>query len=231
MAYRKIDPKSKQRLQDPEWLKNNILIMSVVEIGKLLDIHSDLVYYYLDKAEIPRAYTKIKHRFIEDIECKKCTRCDEWKPLTDFCKSIKTWDGLGSHCTLDRQKRYLEQNTPEARERILATRKRREKTDLEYKLRRRLRSRIWHVLVAGQKSISTMELLGCSIEELKSHLESQFVDGMSWENYGLNGWEIDHIKPCVSFILADPEEQKKCFHYTNLQPLWMADNRKKGGKL
>jgi len=53
---------------------------------------------------------------------------------------------------------------------------------------------------------------------------------MTRENHGKNGWEIDHIKPCVSFDLSKPEEQKKCFHYTNLQPLWKEDNLKKGNK-
>ena len=56
----------------------------------------------------------------------------------------------------------------------------------------------------------------------------KFVSGMSWENYGK--WHIDHIKPCASFNLLEEDEQKKCFHYTNLQPLWAKDNLKKGGK-
>ena len=72
-----------------------------------------------------------------------------------------------------------------------------------------------------------MELTGCSKEDLIKHLESQFTDGMTWENYG--EWHIDHIRPCCSFNLEDPEEQKTCFHWTNLQPLWAIDNMKKGG--
>lgn len=51
---------------------------------------------------------------------------------------------------------------------------------------------------------------------------------MSWDNFG--EWYIDHIKPCCSFDLTDIEQQKKCFHYTNLQPLWAIDNLKKSGK-
>ena len=50
---------------------------------------------------------------------------------------------------------------------------------------------------------------------------------MTWENHGQYGWHVDHIKPCALFDLTKIEEQKKCFHYTNLQPLWWRDNIKK----
>ena len=69
------------------------------------------------------------------------------------------------------------------------------------------------------------------MQTLKQHLESQFKDGMSWNNHGVKGWHIDHIKPCASFDLTDPEEQKKCFHFSNLQPLWWIDNLKKKDKI
>ena len=63
---------------------------------------------------------------------------------------------------------------------------------------------------------------------LQCYLEGKFTEGMTWENHGK--WHIDHIKPCCSFNLEDEEEQKKCFHYTNLQPLWATDNLVKSGK-
>ena len=68
------------------------------------------------------------------------------------------------------------------------------------------------------------ELLGCTFDELKKHLESKFSDGMNWNNYGRKGWHIDHIVPCCFFDLTRIDEQKKCFHYTNLQPLWAKTN-------
>jgi hypothetical protein len=52
---------------------------------------------------------------------------------------------------------------------------------------------------------------------------------MTRENHGI--WHIDHITPCTAFDLTDPEQQKKCFHYTNLQPLWASDNIRKGNKI
>jgi hypothetical protein len=97
------------------------------------------------------------------------------------------------------------------------------------KISGRVRSRLNEALraVMARKTSSTTILLGCSILELKSHLESLFREGMAWDNHGK--WHIDHIIPCSSFNLVDPAEQYKCFHYTNLQPLWAHDNLSKGG--
>lgn len=96
-----------------------------------------------------------------------------------------------------------------------------------------LRNRIYKLIKRnkGIKKCKTNELLGCTVWELRSHLEALFTNGMSWSNYGINGWHIDHIIPCISFDLTKEEDQKKCFHYTNLQPLWALDNMKKGTKI
>ena len=95
----------------------------------------------------------------------------------------------------------------------------------EYKLMSNMRKRIWHALKGGVKSDVTMSLIGCSIGELKNYIECQFVEGMTWGNYG--EWHVDHIRPCASFDFSDPEQQRVCFHFTNLQPLWAVDNFKK----
>lgn len=75
------------------------------------------------------------------------------------------------------------------------------------------------------------EITGCSTLELKYHFEKMFRDGMTWQNYGLGGWHIDHIKPRCKFNLVDEHELRVCYHYTNLQPLWEFENRAKGTKL
>lgn len=105
-------------------------------------------------------------------------------------------------------------------------------TDSAYKIMCNLRHRACSVIKTNKtyKNNTTQELLGCSVEELKMHLQSNFKPGMSWDNYGKAGWHIDHIKPCAKFNLLDAEEQKKCFHYTNLQPLWWYENLSKGAK-
>lgn len=107
-------------------------------------------------------------------------------------------------------------------------------TDIQYKLKKLLRARLYNALRRknAYKCKKTLDLLGCDLPTLKAHIELQFVDGMSWDNYNHETWHIDHIKPCNTFDLTDPEQQKQCFHYTNLRPLWAKDNleRPKDGR-
>ena len=79
------------------------------------------------------------------------------------------------------------------------------------------------------KNSKTYQILGCTFEEFKEHLQNKFTEGMSWDKVG-KYIHIDHIRPCSSFDLKNAEEQQKCFHYTNLQPLWATENLKKGSK-
>jgi Prasinovirus endonuclease VII len=101
------------------------------------------------------------------------------------------------------------------------------RSDPDDRLTRVAQSRIRDALKNGWKSARTCELLGCSIPELRQHLENQFRPGMTWENYG-PVWHIDHIKPCAKFNLTDPAQQRKCFHFSNLQPLFAIENIRKG---
>lgn len=103
----------------------------------------------------------------------------------------------------------------------------RKQTDINYKLRKTLRDRINAALRNNYKQTLSLELIGCTVEQLKKYLQKQFKQGMKWENHGMYGWHIDHIIPCVSFDLSRVEEQRKCFHYTNLQPLWANENLRK----
>jgi len=91
---------------------------------------------------------------------------------------------------------------------------------------KRLRNRMHKLLAGTVKSATTMELIGCSREKLIAHLEARFQPGMSWAER--RRIHIDHVVPCASFDLTDPEQQRACFHYTNLQPLWASDNLSKG---
>ena len=101
--------------------------------------------------------------------------------------------------------------------------------NINAKIRHNLRNRLWGALNAQRtrKNTSLEELIGCSIPILKSYIERQFLKGMNW-NAKIH---IDHKKPLISFNLTDLEQQKKAFHYSNLQPLWARDNLVKGSKI
>ena len=125
------------------------------------------------------------------------------------------------------QKEYLQTHKEERNKKS----RKRYSEDINFKILINLRNRINAVLKGNSKSKSTLELLGCTIHALRKHLQNQFTRGMNWDNCGLDGWEIDHIKPCASFDLSDPTQQKQCFFYKNLQPLWGEDNRSKADKI
>ena len=98
-------------------------------------------------------------------------------------------------------------------------------TDPLYKLTKNTRKMVSRYML-GEKSKRTQEIVGCTFEELKTYIESQFTEGMSWDNYGIDGWHVDHIKPLA--VANSQEEIISLNHYTNLQPLWALDNLKKG---
>lgn len=139
----------------------------------------------------------------------------------------------------DRQKEY---NKVNLKNNNLAQSKR-YKNDVNYKLRKLTTSRIYLLLSGVSKSKKTLELIGCSVEEFRQHIESLFSPEMTWENHG-EMWEIDHILPCALFDFTQDGHLEKCFHYSNHQPLFKTTeiaesfgytdqigNRNKGKKL
>jgi hypothetical protein len=79
------------------------------------------------------------------------------------------------------------------------------------------------------KKNKTFDIVGCTPEFLREYIEQKFTEGMSWDNYGRNGWHVDHIIP-LSSAKNESEIYKLC-HYTNLQPLWESENIKKSNKI
>jgi hypothetical protein len=178
---------------------------------------------------------KTAHKIESDVEYKSCSVCKEWKTLDLYGKQKDAWDGLKPRCKLCDNKIINEQirnklaNDPEFRKKYYEYQVKYKRDNVNVRLANNLRRRLNFTLKGISKSQSTLLLLGCSLEVLLGYLEKQFQPGMTWENYGK--WHVDHIKPCCKFDLNDPEEQKKCFHYTNLQPLWAKDNLNKSGRL
>jgi len=133
------------------------------------------------------------------------------------------------------KKSYVTKNKEKIREKSRQYKNMKYGTDPEYKLMSNYRSRLGKALRSQgvRKANKTRELIGCSILELKSHIESLFTENMNWTNhgYGSKKWHVDHIIPCSFFDLSDQTELKQCFHYSNLRPLWQADNLKKSDKI
>jgi hypothetical protein len=169
------------------------------------------------------------HEEKEGIIGKQCCTCKNWRPLTEYNKCKNHWDKLRVECVLCLSS-WRKKNRSVLNENHKKYEKERKKTDPNFKLIKTLRSRLNNAIKRknASKMTTTLELTGCTILELKKYLESKFKEGMTWQNHG--EWHIDHIRPCSIFDLTNEAEQKKCFHYTNLQPLWASENLSKGNR-
>ena len=151
---------------------------------------------------------------------KICSKCNESKDLLSFDKD-------------HRFNLYLADCKDCVKLKTNRNRNKRHNKDKNYRLIVTIRNRIKRVLNGIRKSDKSFNLVGCSLPELKLYLESKFLPGMTWDNhgYGDNCWHIDHVLPCAAFDLTKEEHQRKCFHYSNMQPLWQKDNLIKNDKL
>lgn len=184
-----------------------------------------------DKAYNKAHYRKHSPKEKVPVGHKKCSKCKGVKLFNEFNRRGAT--KLQSECKACRLLMYQEWRKSGGKEWENNYSKERKVTDPEYKLRSILRLRLLDALkrqLRGGKVSnhhSALFLIGCSIEELKEYLEEQFIEEMSWRNHG-KLWEIDHIIPCTWFNLEQIEEQQKCFHYTNLQPLFKSTKEVEG---
>lgn len=170
-------------------------------------------------------------------KCKKCRNEESSKNYKNkkeyYSKLRKIWYENNREKYLMYCQKYQQIPEVKTRRKILSRTRdnKRRKIDIKFRIKKNLRSRLWHALKGKTKSQNTMKLLGCDIDFLKKYLENKFLPGMSWKNYSYRGWHVDHIMPCDLFDLSKPKEQKRCFHYTNLQPLWAKDNISKNNKI
>lgn len=137
----------------------------------------------------------------------------------------KIWKDNNKERSIEYSKKYYQKNVERTKEYF----KNRYRTDSNYKTLHLLRCRIYYALKRVDKSVSTKKLLGCTVDKFKLHIESQFTEGMHWENQG--EWHLDHIVPCSYFDLSIKENQFICFNYKNLQPLWKDENMEKKATL
>jgi hypothetical protein len=187
---------------------------------------------------------------------KRCSKCKNIKETMCFTKQKQGFLGFKARCSecdkqYDKQfqiktnyranrdkttksilyrKNYIKNNIDWWRKYEREYRKCRRQEDMFFRIKGNLSARLADLINKKTYSTNTIELLGCNKDIFIKHIEQQFKEGMSWSNYGIKGWQIDHIKPLSSFDLTNEEELKNACHYTNLQPLWWSDNLKKGNK-
>jgi len=171
---------------------------------------------------------------------KKCRRCNIQKPLSEFYRNQTNSAGYDSYCKSCKRemwaKKYGGGRIKRNNERRNILEKRRTAADPRYKLNKNIGRAICDSLrdnhgISNKRGRKWESLVGFTLDELRAHLEKQFADGMSWDNYG--EWHIDHIIPIAAhnFRLPEHRDFKRCWSLSNLQPLWAKENHRKHAKI
>jgi len=182
-------------------------------------------------------YKEESGKYGRRAKCKACMRLESRRPEV----KERRRRSINKEKERATQKRYIEKNKQKHLEyqkqwRLENTEKLREmnkgyareyRKNPDYRLASNLSRRMRDALKYNKKNCSTVEYLGCTIEEFKIYAAKLFTEGMTWELYNQGKIEMDHILPCCSFDLSVEENRHKCFHYSNLRPLWTKDNRHK----
>jgi len=178
--------------------------------------------------------------------CKSCASADYKKNKEKRIKQVMARYEQNKDEILKQQKKYREKNRElieeiatkyrnKNKDKISKKRKERQKerynSDPDFKLTKMIRTFCFRVTnaVKEDKELRSLEYLGCSLAEFKAHIESQWQEGMTWENHSMHGWHIDHIKP-IDWFIKNSDDPWQANHYLNLQPLWAEENLSKGNK-
>ena len=178
-------------------------------------------YYSLNKEKIKKIKKKSEIKNKEKIKERRTKyRVENKEKIKEYGKKYR-----------EENPKKIENYRQKNKDKIKEYYSNKRKTDVKYRLIANYRCRIKNYLKFNKCSVktTTLEIVGLSSEELKIYIESKFLEGMTWENYGLHGWHIDHIIP-LSSVKTEDEIIKLC-HYTNLQPLWAKDNLSKHNKI
>ena len=195
--------KSARNLKHKEWLFKN------KEYCK--EYNKDYCLKNLDQIKIKRKnYKRLYYEKNKQYVINKC----------------KDYYYKNRHRIRQRVKNYYFQNRNKIIRNQLEYVKNRLKNNIRFKLGLNLRARIRFAIKNNSKKGSSINLLGCSVENFKKYIESLWKPGMSWNNWGNSKgkWQIDHVIPCMAFNLINSEEQKRCFNYKNQQPIWYEDH-------
>ena len=185
-----------------------------------------------------------KGKFGKESKCKECRSIcnkDNKEYRREYMKSYRESEKGKEYYTQNKEsinaksRQYHKDNKSQ----ILRQKKIYERIQLStnpnYRISKNLRCRTRQALNGISKSKSTMELLGCNIDEFKTHLQETAINNgyldFNINNYSSDEYHIDHIIPCASFDLTDSEQQKRCFHYSNQQILTSYENLSKSDKV
>jgi len=177
-------------------------------------------YYFENRDEIRAKHKKYRE---ENAEAIKITKKLEYQKNKDkYIQKAREWEERNPNARKTRK--YKDRKNERKRQRY--------SEDVLFKLSEKIRSSSARITnaIKRNKNLKSIKYLGCTLEELKTHIESQWQEGMTWENHGLHGWHIDHIKP-VDWYIKNSDDPWEANHYTNLQPLWAIDNIKKKNNL
>jgi hypothetical protein len=209
------DPKLRRKIRDKAWYKAN---KSKIKLQKKAYYN-----YNKDKIKLQKKYHCEINK--EKLKIKNKTYYESNKDKVKLQKKAY-YDS-----NKDKKKTYQKFYQKTNKDKVNSYVNNRLKTDIQFKLSHNLRARLRSAINRNFKAGSAVKDLGCSIEELKQHLESKFKPGMTWDNWTSNGWHIDHIKPLANFDLTNRQQLLEACHYTNLQPLWADENLSKGKKV
>jgi hypothetical protein len=189
-------------------------------------LHKEWVNRNIEKVKKNRHEWYLKHRVLS----KRIKLTEEQKKINRQ-KAWQYWYGKNKEKKILDNREWIKNNKERRRISSYNYTKKRRLNNINYKIACSLRARLNCAIKSNQKNGSAINDLGCTIDELKIYLEKQFKEGMSWENWGLRTWHIDHKIPLSKFNLSNRNEFLKACHYTNLQPLWWKENLTKNDKI
>lgn len=176
------------------------------------------------------AQHKLKQKWREENPEKEREYATRFKAANpDKVKAANTaWREANRDKAIEASMRWRAENLGAYRDRQREYQASRREADDDFRFTNAVRSLIGGALRRGgaSKSASSESLLGCTLEEFRAHIAGQFVDGMTWANYG--DWHLDHVQPCASFDLTTEEGRLACMHWSNWRPLWASENISKG---
>lgn len=202
------------------------------EYLKTLDLKESRKIYYQKNRE--KIQAGISDYYIKNKE-KRLAYLKEYreKNKETMCLNRKIHYDNNKETILEKNKLYRIINKEKLREQHEKYKKENIYNTIEYKISKSISANIRDSIKNNKNGRHWEIIVGYSLNELINHLEKQFKQGMTWENYGRFGWHIDHIKPKSSFSYKSYEDEdfKECWALSNLQPLWWEDNLKKGTKI